>query len=137
MNQLPNSMNLLVSAKLHAHHIGLVFLTEARGQRNKSAGRAIAFCRTLFRRSRKLHLHLLSRMGKGIQHDIPVCRDMASVDFCDAVSCLKSCLLGRAFLHDTGQYRRVVADLRHNEHGKQKCQDKVEYRSCRNDRNAG
>lgn len=34
-DQLTDSMNPLISAKLHTHHIGLIFLTEARGQRNQ------------------------------------------------------------------------------------------------------
>ena len=125
VNERPKSVYLLVAAKLDTHHVGVVFLAKARGQNHHTGGRTIVlpccFCRSSgfvaccrFRRvscfcagqtggrSCKLHLHLLSRVGKRIQHDIPVRRNVASVDLCDAVTCLQSCLLSRAAFHNPG-----------------------------------
>ena len=77
----------------------------------------------------------LSLVEAGISQYVPVYLNVLAVDLCNHVARLNSCLSRRIALHDAVNFRRIVAHIADYKECTDKCQNKVENRSGRNNKN--
>ena len=76
----------------------------------------------------------LSLVEAGISQYVPVYLNVLAVDLCNHVARLNSCLSRRIALHDAVNFRRIVAHIADYKECTDKCQNKVENRSGRNNK---